>query len=140
MKDPELYGTRSSLPPSCATLEKVTIMHTFRVREISPLDQYESSFVVTLLILKPKYEPPRYSVTYYYCILLPNVLGIHTARAGSSVRELPEFPTRYADYHVQYIFFQTVRNYSMSTNANYRCTHLNECTNYRSTSFAYRLL
>ena len=73
--------TRSLLPPSCATPEKVTIAHTFRVREISPLlDQYGSSFVVTLLILKPKYEPLRCSVTYYHCILLSNVLDIRTPR------------------------------------------------------------
>jgi len=66
-------------------------------------------FIITLLIPKPKCESPWCSVAYYRCILLPNVLSIRTPR-GQAVMC-----------------------------ANYRCTHLNECTSYQSTSFACRI-
>jgi len=38
---------------------------------------------------------------------------MHIARAGNSVRELPDFPTRFAGFHAQYTFFRTIKNYSL---------------------------
>ena len=125
----------------CTTLEKVTIAHSACEKSIRfsiPINT--DHLFVNASLPKPKYEPSRHSVAYYRCILLPNVLGIRIPRGQAVV---------YANCWVSdeicrpcyHAFFRTVRNYlTLTTNANYRCTHLNECTSYRYTSFTYRPL
>jgi len=98
-------------------------------------------FVVTLLILKPKCEPHQRSVAYYRCIFVTKRFRYtHIARASNSVRELPEFLTRFAG-------LVTTRNILFSklwktTWRHTKCELLMHASkwSYRSTSFVYRPL
>ena len=88
---------------------------------------------VTLLISKSKCELSRRSIAYYRRIFVIYVLGIRVSRVRENCltfrRDLP--------VSAIYFFSNSEKSLDIVPCANYLCMHLNECINYRSTSFTY---
>ena len=82
-----LFISNGDPPPTCATLEKVTIAHTFRVREINSLpnlDQYESSIHCNAFYPEAEMRPTRSVVLSMHFVInafSPRSRYTRTARA-----------------------------------------------------------